>query len=234
VKIHDQIEQNSLEWYMLRAGKVTASEADRLITPLGKIKTGDGPKSYLMEKLAERWLQAPLPAAQGVWDLDQGHLLEDYAKPAFTLETGLPVRNAAFITGSNENVGCSPDGLLMGDTCGLELKSPHLEKHIRYLLDGVVPPDYVAQVQTSMYVTGFSHWYFCSFRRGLPLLILNVPRDDKFQSALEEAVQGFLADLDTAWLTLCERNGGPPPKRKVFIPSPESEDNPYVEVGITP
>jgi hypothetical protein len=230
VTIHDTIQQNSLEWYLLRSGRVTASEMDRLVTPLGKVKTGDGPKSYLMEKLAERWLQGPLPAVEGVWDLEQGHILEDYAKPAFTVETGLEIRNAAFIISSNENVGCSPDGLLISDTCGLELKCPHLEKHIRYLLDGIVPPDYVCQVQGSIYVTGFSHWYFCSFRRNLPLFVIDVPRDDKMQSALDEAVQGFLADLDTAWKTLCERNGGPPPKRKVFTPSPESEDNPYVEI----
>ena len=225
MKITEGIEQGSLEWYLLRAGRVTASEMERLVTPLGKVKTGDGPKTYLMEKLAERWLQGPLPAVQGVWDLEQGHFLEEYARPAFTLETGLVTRRAAFVADDSGNVGCSPDGLI-GDNSGVEIKCPHIEKHIRYLLDGVLPSDYVLQVQGSMYVTGYDHWYFCSFRRNLPVFVLKVERDEKIQESLTEAIGDFSVLLDDAWKALCEKNGGPPPKRKPLILSPESQADP--------
>ena len=63
MKIHRNISQGSLEWNCLRAGKVTASELDRLVTPLGKVKTGDGPRSYLCEKVAEAWKGTTLPSA---------------------------------------------------------------------------------------------------------------------------------------------------------------------------
>lgn len=212
MNIHTECEQGSLEWYLLRSGRVTASEMDRLVTPLGKVKTGDGPKTLLMEKLAEKWLGGPLPAVEGVWDLEQGHFLEEYARPAFELETGLTVKKVAFVTGDNENIGCSPDGLI-GDSCGLELKSPHVEKHIRYLLDGEVPQDYILQVQGCMLVTGYSHWYFCSFRRNMPLFILDVQRDEKIQAALSEALDRFLVQLEDGWKMLCEKNGGPPAPR---------------------
>lgn len=220
MKIYDNVEQQSLTWFELRAGKVTPSNMDKLVTPLGKIKTGDGPKTYLMEKLAERWIQGPLPAVQGVWDLEQGQFLEDYARPAFTLETGLPVRKVGFIEGDNPNVGCSPDGLIIGQESGLELKCPHIEKHLRYLLDGVCPPDYVLQVQGSMYVTNYSHWYFCSFRRNAPIFVLDVQRDDEMQETIAEAVTEFIAKLDEAWAKLCDKNGGPPPPRVKTLTTP--------------
>jgi hypothetical protein len=222
MKVIDGIEQGSLDWYLLRAGKVTASEMDRLVTPLGKIRTGDGPKTYLMEKLAERWIGGPLPskeAAQGVWDLQQGHFLEEYARPAFTIETGLVSRRAAFVETDDGRAGCSPDGLI-GDNSGLELKCPHIEKHLRYLLDGKLPADYVAQVQGSMYVTGFDHWYFASFRRNLPMFILRVEKDDEFQESLGDAMDSFLTDFEIHWQCLVNKNGGPPPPPKRFTPTP--------------
>ena len=227
--IHEGFEQGSLEWFLARSGKVTASEMDRLITPLGKIRTGDGPKTFLMEKLAERWLQGPLPSksGEGVWDLTQGQFLEEYARPAFTLETGLAVTRCAFISTDDGQAGCSPDGLI-GKDSGLELKAPHIETHIRYLLDGVLPQDYVAQVQGSMMVTGYTHWYFCSFRRNFPLFVLDVPRDDEYQEALVDAIETFLQRLDEGWNRLVEKNGGPPPVRKKFVPSPpeaQAEEN---------
>lgn len=220
MKVHP-VDQGSVDWFRLRAGKVTASEMDRLITPLGKIRTGEGPKTFLAEKLAERWTGEPLPSGTA-WDLEQGQILERYARPAFTLETGLETQSVGFVTDETGNIGCSPDGLI-GDISGLELKCPHLETHIRYLLDGGIPPDYIAQVQGSMYVTGRNHWYFCSYRRKLPLLVLRIERDEKFHASLAEAIGDFLESLGEAWNILCEKNGGPPPERKPFVPSSDSD-----------
>jgi YqaJ-like recombinase protein len=210
VKIHRDIAQGSLEWGQLRAGKVTASEMHRLVTPLGKIRTGDGPTSFLMEKVAESWIGAPLPTAE-FWDADQGRFLEEYARPAFTLETGLEVSEVGFIESDDGRVGCSPDGLI-GDDCGLEIKAPHLETHIKYLLEGVVPPDYVLQVQGSLYVTGFPKWKFFSFRRGLPPLILTVTPDPDIQAAIDSAVGAFCFRLTTALARLTQLNGGSRPQ----------------------
>ena len=229
MKIHADIEQGSMEWDYLRAGKVTASEMDALVTPLGKVRTGDGPYTYLMKKVAERWLQGPIPNPKkdAVWDLEQGHILEEYARPAFTIETGIVTQRVGFVTDDKEVVGCSPDGLI-GNYSGLELKCPHIAKHIEYLLAGEVPSDYVAQVQTSMFVTGYDHWYFASFRRGFPMLILKVERDEKYQAAILQAVESFFKSLKESWDVLLTINGGPPPPRKRFVPS--SPDDPRKEL----
>lgn len=218
MKIHRDISQGSLEWNALRAGKVTASELDRLVSPLGKVRTGDGPRSYLMEKVAEAWTGTTLPTAV-FWDGDQGQFLEEFARPAFTFETGMEVEQVGFISSDDGRMGCSPDGLIGAD-CGLEIKCAHIEKHVGYLLAGVVPPDYVLQVQGSLYVTGFPTWKFFSFRRGLPPLILTVEPDEKIQEAIAEAVAAFTEAMDTALARLTELNGGVRPERPTLAPMP--------------
>ena len=227
MKIITDVEQGSLEWSMLRAGKVTASGMENLITPLGKPKEGDAVKTYMMELLAENWIGGPLPSVQGVWDLDQGHFLEEYARPAFTLETGLETRTVSFIEGDDARTGASPDGLLVGKEIGLELKCPHVEKHIRYLLDGGVPKQYMPQVQFSMYVSGYSQWYFASFRHKFPMLTVLVERDEKWQNAIALALNDFFEAYDDAWSRLVEINGAPPPPRQKLMryDEPKADDS---------
>ncbi len=213
MKVHTDMEQGSLQWLMVRAGKVTASEMGELVTPLGKVKTGDGPRSYLIQKVTERWTGKPIDQEGGIWNLEQGQVLEDYAKPAFVLETGLEIQKAAFIESNDGDCGCSPDALT--DGAGVEIKCPHLETHIRYLLDGKLPLAYVAQVQMSMYVTGFVKWHFFSFRRSMPNLHLVVDVDEDYQNAIWEALSAFLPALSASFAKLCNLNGGPPKKANI-------------------
>ena len=229
MKIHIAFEQGSLDWFNARAGKVTASEMDSLVTPLGKVKTGDGPRTYLMKKVAESWTGSALPQANA-WDLDQGQFLEEYARPAFTLETGLDVKQVGFIESDDGFCGCSPDGLFSDDdryevNTGIEIKCPHLETHIRYLLDGVLPDDYVLQVQGSLYVTGFKKWVFYSFRRKMPSFKLEVLPDPKIQDAIKTALKSFKEQYDAALKRLTEINGGPPVRPKSIHTTPSDRDD---------
>lgn len=233
MKIHTDCDQHSLEWYQLRAGKITASEAHRLVTPLGKVRAGDGPKTFLLEKLAEKWTGMPLPNEASSFLMEQGQILEEYARPAFELETGLAVKQVAFIETDHGDCGCSPDGIIEGKDIGLEIKCPGIVNHLRYLLDGKLPEDYVLQVQFSLFVTGFSKWMFTSFRRGLAPLILTIEPDDKIQDAITDAVIAFNEQLDSAWDKLCKLNGGPPPPRKEYVLTPGKPQFTW-EMGVTP
>lgn len=225
MKIHRTLIQGSHEWNAVRAGKITASELGRLVSPLGKVRIGDGPKTYLMEKVAECWTGAPLPTVE-FWDGQNSLFLEEYARPAFTLETGLDVEQVGFIESEDGRMGCSPDGLI-GDNCGLEIKCCHLQTHIRYLLDGKLPEDYILQVQGSLFITDFPTWKFFSFRRGLPPLILTVYKDHKIQNAIADAVSIFSAELEAALAKLTKLNGGvrpKPPHPSIEEPAPEAQD----------
>lgn len=189
--------QGSTEWFRARAGVVTASEVDALVTPEGAIRKGDGVRTYLYQKVAEK-LYGFLASEGGAgWAADQGKLLEEIALPWFAFEYDVKVDRAGFCVGEDPRTGCSPDALI-GDDCGLEIKSPQPTHHVRYLLEGVVPKAYVPQVQMSMYVTGRPRWMFVSYSRDLPKLVLTVERDPAFQAALGKALAAFLADYDAA------------------------------------
>ena len=205
-------EQNSVEWMVARAGVVTASEMDALITPLWKIRTGEGVQTYLAQKLAEQWIGGPLPSVQGIFDMDQGKLLEEEARPFYTLTTGEDVAKVGFITSDDGRIGASPDGLI-GETSGIEIKCPKMETHIRYLLAGELPKDYAAQVYFSMFVTGRTTWKFMSYRRNFPPLILTVERDEKIMETIQAALDSFFESLDAAMAKLVKLNGGLPDQR---------------------
>ena len=198
--------QNSVEWMIARAGVVTASEMDALVSPLWKIRTGDGVQTYIAQKLAEQWIGGPLPSVQGVFDMDNGKMLEEEARPFYTLTTGEEVASVGFITSDDGKIGCSPDGLI-GDDSGIEIKCPKMETHIGYLLSGELPKQYAAQVHFSMFVTGRKSWKFMSYRRNFPPLILTIQRDEKIMATIAEALAGFFDQLDAAMEKLVKLNG---------------------------
>lgn len=212
-------EQGSVDWSIARAGIPTASEFDQLVTPEFKVRTGEMPKSYLAKKLAEWWLGGPL-ASFNSFDVEQGRLLEDEARPWFSFEHGIEVQKVGLITTDDGRIGCSPDGLI-GEHGGIEIKCPAVHTHVSYLLAGTLPKDYAAQVHGSMLVTGRSEWTFLSYRRGFPALVLRVERDEAIQSALREALDAFLERLEAAKAQLEKLNGGPPYRPPPLVAPPE-------------
>lgn len=220
MKIHREFGQRSLEWMQARAGKPTASEFDALLTPKFEVRKGQMPQTYLAKKVAEAWLGGPL-AGFNTFDMDQGNILEEEALPWYELEFGAKVDRVGLCTTDDERVACSPDGLL-GDSCGLEVKCPEVHTHVGYLLAGVLPPDYAAQVHGSMFVTGMSEWKFLSYCRRFPPLLLTVERDEAIQQSIADALGAFLERFDAAMKRLTEINGGPP-VRKEFAHRPVAE-----------
>lgn len=240
--IHGHFQQKNggdptLEWGLARVGVFTASEFDSLITPLGKIRAGEGVESYLCKKLAERWIGGALPSAfSGSFAMDQGNVLEEQAIPFAEFEYGLKIRQVGFVSTDCGRSGCSPDGLvgfdetklsktaptaynLTGDESGIEIKCPNLDTHIKYLLANEIPKDYIAQVQGSMLITGCSTWHFLSYRRFLPALHLVINRDEAFCENLSQALDEFTQRFDIAMEKLVKINGGPPnPRHRGIVP----------------
>lgn len=200
--------QHSLEWLTARAGIVTASEMDNILTPTFKARDGEMRHTYMCKKLAERWTGSPLPGFSSI-DMEFGNILEEEAIPYFSLETGQDVQRVGLVTTDDGRAGASPDGLI-GEDGGLEAKCPRAENHIKYLLAGGVPKDYLVQVHSALYVTGRQWWKFVSYSRRLPLLIVTVKRDDEIIEKIGAAIGEFLTDFDASYERLCEINGGPP------------------------
>lgn len=193
MKIHD-CKQGSAEWLAARLGVVTASEMDALITPLWKVRTGEGPDTYLYRKLAEKLLNWSGDDF-GSFEMGQGELVEKIARPWYAFTHDVNIETPGFITSDDGKIGCSPDGLI-GDDCGLEIKCPQPPTALKYLINGELPPQYRAQVHFSMLVTGRPKWVFLSYSRQFPPLEITVERDPKIDTALCLALEMFFSKFD--------------------------------------
>jgi hypothetical protein len=100
---------------------------------------------------------------------------------------------------SIERFGASPDGFV-GDDGIVEFKCPATATHLDYLLAGVVPEDYHAQMLTEMACTGRQWVDFVSFDPRLPtrlqLFVRRFPRDDAKIAEIEAKVERFLEEID--------------------------------------
>lgn len=194
-KIH-MCAQGDLEWTRLRLGRPTASEFDALLTPEFKSRTGEGVRTYLAEKVAEKWLGHALPGFSS-YSTEQGQLLEHEALSWFAFDHDCTPRQVGFVESADGRCGCSPDALI-GDDGGLEIKCPEAHTHTAYLLDGTLPKKYAAQVHGSLYVTGRKSWTFLSYRRGFPKLVLTIERDEEIMSKIAAALAPFYTAFDKA------------------------------------
>ena len=227
MKIHNCI-QGSDEWLAARAGRLTASAAKSILTPLFKVKDGKAVDTLISRALSEKWLGRPLPDEDGFLSLpvEFGKILEIEAKPMFRLLTDLEISNVGFMESEDGFCGCSPDAA--GCDFGVEIKSPMMPNHVKYLLANKVPDDYIVQCHFSMFVSGFPRWYFMSYRRMMPSLIIAVERDEKIQESIAEAVALFAAKMQSGWKTLIEKNGGKEPERQMTVDEAMAQDQPEI------
>ena len=79
--IEESIAQGSDEWRALKLGVISASGCARLVSPTGKVRTGDMPVTYRRELLAERLLGASIVGrgAEGSYWTDRGAQTEPQA-----------------------------------------------------------------------------------------------------------------------------------------------------------
>lgn len=192
-------DQRTAEWFLQRAGKVTAS---RLADVIAKTKTGYGAgrSNYRAQLVAERLTGKPQESFSNAamqWGTDT----EPYARMAYEGVTGNIVREVGFIEhlGFVGLAGASPDGLV-GDDGLLEIKCPNTATHIEYVIAGTVPERYKPQMAWQMACTRRQWCDFVSFDPRMPedlqLLIVRYERDEEFVEELEKEVKSFLGEVD--------------------------------------
>ena len=134
VLIHD-VPQRSKQWFALRKGRVTASNAYTLLT-----------KGLAMA------LQANDKRFGGNYFTDRGLQLEPQAIYIYEQKNGVDILQVGFITNSKyPNAGVSPDGVT-ADTY-IEVKAFNAQKHLDIHTIDDVPIEAVAQVQFGLMIT---------------------------------------------------------------------------------
>jgi len=182
------IEQGTPEWHALRRGRITASAIDCLMTAAGKPANNETSRKALYQLLAERITGESEPSFYND-DMARGHLLEPYARDLYSKKYG-PVVECGFIVAQlgGVEIGYSPDGLV-GDDGLIEIKSPRAKTHLKSLLTGEVPTEYISQVQTGLAVSGRQWCDFISYSPGLPLFVTGCYRDEAYITQLITAAQ---------------------------------------------
>ncbi len=195
-------QQNTAQWYIDRLFKFTSSELYKLMTkPQSKdaalSKTAE---AYVFDKIAEVITNGTcldyneLNTKEVRW----GHKFEPDARQEYERRTQTEVSLVGFIH-YGDDFGGSPDGLV-GEEGGIEIKCPYNSAvHARYLTMQTpedlrkLRPEYYAQCQGNMLVTGRKWFDFVSYdprcqNTALTLKVLRIPRDDEFIEQAKSAI----------------------------------------------
>jgi putative phage-type endonuclease len=159
-------DHQTYEWHQARLGKFTASEIHKLMGIKG---LGDTGLTYIMEKVSEE-LTGTFEYFENSatrWGVEH----EPEARNYFELEKECEVEKIdTLIPEWSDQVGASPDGKILGEKKGIEIKCPEKStNHIKNLIIKTQDDfknfrkEYYWQVQMGLMITEFESWYFISY-----------------------------------------------------------------------
>lgn len=188
-------QQGTKEWHWARLGIPTASQFGRILTPKTR-KLSASADTYMHELVAEWLIGIPHGVdARSMGFVERGRDMEESAVSFYELLRGVTTTKVGMVMRDDGSVACSPDRLV-GDDGGLEVKVPSAAVHVGYMLDGL--GDYFSQVQGSLMITGRRWWDLLSYHPDLPPVFVRYERDEEYIGALEPALDGFVARLQSA------------------------------------
>lgn len=210
--IWHEVEQGSAQWFDLRRGKITSSTCHPLLVDPpsrcikdenGKYIKGDDGKNIreftdilnagawsLVYQLAGEIVTKQVPVEFDTYATERGKSLEPIALQEYSEKTWQNFREVGFVELS-QFAGTSPDGIIVGESKGVEIKCLMHKEHMRIIDTG---PDkaHVTQCQWHMFILGWDSWdlvYYHPQAINKSLLIYELKKDeethDKFKSAYE-------------------------------------------------
>ena len=189
-------EQGSEEWLKARLGIPTATGFENIVTATGKKSSGQ--IKYMAELIEESILGLQDNTFRSNF-MERGNQLEPLARSAYEFITGNDVIQVGGVyLDEHKEVMVSPDGLIPELKKGLELKCPKMSTHIRYLLEGGVPAEYIVQVQANLWVTGYDTWDFVSYcpeYQKQTIYLFTAKRDEVLMKAFDKLIPQFLNTL---------------------------------------
>ena len=160
---HD-IDQNSDEWFLLRAGKVTASSLNKVMANYGKA-FGEPAKKYAVDIAVQQLTGSTSGGGYTNEHMDRGHEEEPLAVMAYEAEFFCDVTNGGFF--ELGDVGTSPDGLV-GDNGMIEIKSAIPSIHYARIAKQSFDSTYKWQLVGHLKFTGRDWVDFISYCSSFP------------------------------------------------------------------
>ena len=158
------VEQNSDEWFQLRAKKITSSKLGCIMANYPKA-FGMPAKKYAVNIALEQITGRPISNNYSNPHMDRGHEQEPIARMIYEDENFCEVTNGGFF--DSEFIGCSPDGLV-GDNGVIEIKSVISSVHFDNVRRGTYDPSYKWQFIGNLYFTGRDWIDFVSYCEQFP------------------------------------------------------------------
>ena len=205
MKIID-VEQGTIDWLFARAGRLTASQANRVLTPK-QMKLSASSQDYAWDLAQERHIEAPLTMeALSEWML-RGTSLEEEAREWYAMHKGCDVAEVGFVQHDTLMAGCSPDGLVGTPDAwegGVEIKCRSWKEHNKSVIGRreIAP---VPQIQFSLWVTGLAWWDVVAYCPGSTGRIHRAYPDPEWMAALDTHVPVFLEGVERALKKIQER-----------------------------
>lgn len=188
--LHWGVEQGTPEWFELRRGRLTASDASKIITPTGRPSSSfnDAVSRVVAERLGYEAID-PFPRVTE-W-MERGVELEPDARDWLAFVSDLDLLEIGFV--SNGVLGASPDGVYKDgeDYIPCEFKCPKASTHIKWLVNGELPPEHKAQVHMQMILLNSPFARFMSYHPDMRSFEIVVEADD-FTEALHDRLDAFV------------------------------------------
>lgn len=173
------VEQGTQEWFNLRLGKFTGTDA-QIVQCAGKgLET-------LVYKKASEILSGEFDESFINDDLERGQDGESIARSAYEMERGVRVEQIGFLE-LNEYVGCSPDGYV-GEGLA-EFKCPRQYNYVKTRYTQKIDPCYVWQMQFQMYVSNRPWCDYVVFNDKFHDLI--IIRENRDEAKINKIISGL-------------------------------------------
>lgn len=198
ITYHKDMLQGTDEWHQVRLGILTASEVKHILTPTLKTANNEKTRAHVYTIASQRITQTIDDPGYLSDDMIRGMEEEELATIRYSKEIA-PVDRVGFITNNKWGftIGYSPDGLV-GDDGLTECKSRLPKYQVQTIVNHVVndqnksiPDEYMMQCQTGLLVTERKWLDFISYCGGLPMAVIRVYPDPKYQAAIVEAATRF-------------------------------------------
>ena len=161
---HD-VEQNSEEWFELRAGRLTSSNMGKVMANYGK--AFGNPAKQLASKIAVELITGKPMDSNSFSNahMERGHEQEPIARALYEDEYFCDVTNGGFF--GNDDLGCSPDGMV-GESGCIEIKSVIHSVHFENVKRQGIDPAYKWQCIANLHFTESKWLDFISYCADFP------------------------------------------------------------------
>jgi hypothetical protein len=195
-----EAEQRSPAWFQARLGRLTASDAGKMLAAIQKGEAAarrDLRTRLVVERLTGQSAEDSFVNA----DMERGLELEPVARTSYEFATGANVMPIGFLQSVEHMAGCSPDGVI-GDMAGLvEIKCPRTARHLSYLRANGIPSEHRPQLLHQLWVSGAAFVDFVSFDALMPerlqLCIVRLERDEAEIAEYAKKALAFLKEVES-------------------------------------